>query len=415
MEFHPGGDLLSLLGRRDGTMSEDEARFYLAEMILALHTLHSMGYVHRDIKPENVLLDRLGHIKLADFGSSAKLDSTGVVRNEMAVGTAEYIAPEVLTSMNKIGLLAGGYGVECDYWSLGIMAYEMVYGSTPFGAEKMSTTYGNIMNFKESFKFPQEKAVSAEFTSLISNLICDSKKRLGYQKLMQHPFFASVDWNGLREKSPPYIPVITSLDDTSNFDDFENEGSLAHSTINMCYSQEVSGRNLPFIGFTYVKESSVITQIDATSASNEYVKKIGELEMELDNKNKEILDLRKQRLQYEQEKSKQWNTDLLNQKINRLEHERDTLEKQLARAQRDAEQHRRALEQEKAERLKNETKVIEMIKDLKRNWEKLNENQRNDLQKEIQVFICFPLLHESFLNYNFFILCVLTGVETSEF
>lgn len=397
MEFHPGGDLLSLLGRRDGTMSEDEARFYLAELILALHTLHSMGYVHRDIKPENVLLDRLGHIKLADFGSAAKLDSTGVVRNEMAVGTAEYIAPEVLTSMNKIGLLAGGYGAECDYWSLGIMAYEMVYGTTPFGAEKMSTTYGNIMNFKETFKFPQEKAASAEFKSLISNLLCDSTTRLGYQKLMQHPFFASIDWNGLREKSPPYIPVITSLDDTSNFDDFDNEGILAHSTVNLCYSQEVSGRNLPFIGFTYVKESSAITHIDATSASNEYVKKIEELEVELSNKTKEILDLRKQRMQYEQEKSKQWNADLLNQKINRLETERDTLEKQLARAQRDAEKHRRELEQEKAERLKNETKVVEMVKDLRRNWEKLTEKQQEELQKEIQVFIHF--LFASFVHF----------------
>lgn len=385
MEFHPGGDLLSLLSRRDGTLTEDEARFYLAEMILALHTLHSMGYVHRDIKPENVLLDRLGHIKLADFGSSAKLDTTGVVRNEMAVGTAEYIAPEVLTSMNNVGLLAGGYGVECDYWSLGIMAYEMVYGSTPFGAEKMSTTYGNIMNFKEHFQFPSTKTVSKEFTSLISDLLCDSKTRLGYQKLLQHPFFASIDWNGLHEKSPPYIPVISSLDDTSNFDDFDNESMFSHSTVNLCNTQEVSGRNLPFIGFTFVKET--INQIDASS-SKEYVKRIGELEEELNTKTKEIQELRKQRLQYEHEKSKQWNTDLLNQKISRLELERDTLEKQLARAQRDADNHRRALEQEKAERLKNEAKVIEMIKDLKRSWEKLSEKQQSELQNEIQVLLC---------------------------
>ena len=95
MEFHSGGDLLSLLSRRDGVLTEDEARFYLAEMVLALYTLHSMGYVHRDIKPENVLLDRLGHIKLADFGSAAKLDSSGCVRNEIAIGTPEYIGKVV--------------------------------------------------------------------------------------------------------------------------------------------------------------------------------------------------------------------------------------------------------------------------------------------------------------------------------
>lgn len=384
MEFHPGGDLLSLLGRRDGTLTEDEARFYLAEMVLALHTLHSMGYVHRDIKPENVLLDRLGHIKLADFGSAAKLDSSGFVRNEMAVGTADYIAPEVLTSMNNVGMLAGGYGVECDYWSLGIMAYEMVFGSTPFGAEKMSTTYGNIMNFKNSFKFPASNNASSEFCSLISGLLCDAKTRLGYQKLLKHPFFASIDWNGLREKSPPYVPVITSLDDTSNFEDFENETIKPHSTVNLRNTSGVSGRNLPFIGFTYVKEASPVGHVELTS-SVQFQKKIAELESELVTKTKEISELRMQKLQFEQEKSKQWNADLMSQKINRLELERDTLEKQLVRAQKDAEQHRRALEFETSERLKNEAKVVEMMKDMKRNLEKAAEKNQQGLRNEIQV------------------------------
>lgn len=110
--------MLSLLNRIDGqVLSEEDARFYLAEMVLALNTLHSMGYVHRDVKPENILLDRLGHIKLADFGSSAKLDPTGLVRNAMAIGTQDYIAPEILTSLNNVGSLVGGYG-QVKYFSL---------------------------------------------------------------------------------------------------------------------------------------------------------------------------------------------------------------------------------------------------------------------------------------------------------
>ena len=390
MEFHPGGDLLSLLSRRDGTLSEEDARFYLAEMIVALHTLHSMGYVHRDIKPENVLLDRLGHIKLADFGSAAKLDSTGFVRNEMAVGTADYIAPEVLTSINNTGLLAGGYGVECDYWSLGIMAYEMVYGSTPFGSDKMSTTYGNIMNYKNSFKLPTTKTISSEFSSLISGLLCDPQTRLGYQKLMLHPFFATIDWNGLREKSPPYVPLITSLDDTSNFEDFESEGIVSHSTINLKNTKEASGRNLPFIGFTHVKENqSLVSQVDALPSTVEFQKRIIELESELNTKTREISELRKKKLQYEEEKSQQWNTDLLKQKITRLEGERDTLEKKLVRAQREAEHQRRNLETEISERLKNEAKVVEMVKDIKRNCEKISEKEKGELINELRVISSF--------------------------
>lgn len=384
MEFHPGGDFLSLLNRRDGTLNEDEARFYLAEMVMALHTLHSMGYVHRDVKPENVLLDRLGHIKLADFGSAAKLDSSSLVRSEMAVGTAEYIAPEVLTSMNNVGLLAGGYGVECDYWSLGVMAYEMVFGETPFGAEKMSTVYANIMNFKNSFKFPENIPISVEFRSLIKGLLCDTKSRLTYQKLISHPFFASIDWNALREESPPYVPVINSMDDTSNFEEFETEGIVSHSTLNLRNAQSAIARDLPFIGFTHVKENGFNFQLDL-NAANEQARKIKELEQELNVKSKEIVELKKRKLQYEQEKGEFSNSERLEQKIKRVETERDNLEKLLHQAQREANHHRRLLEMEQCDRKKNEAKVVEMIKDLKANWEKVSDREQNELKREIQV------------------------------
>ena len=281
--------------------------------------------------------------------------------------------------MNNVGHFAGGYGIECDYWSLGIMAYEMVFETTPFGGGTMTTTYGNIMNFPS-------KIVSPELTSLISGLICDTGTRLGYQKLIQHPFFASIDWNALREKSPPYVPVITGLDDTSNFDEFDNEYAKPHSTINLKNTQLGSGRNLPFIGFTHVKEGSPVGQAESSSSLVEFKKRIGELESELNSKTKEISELRKQKIQHEHE-NKQWNKDLLEQKIIRLEQQRDILEKQLVRAQRDADNNRRVLDLEQKERKENEAKVVLMVAEMKKNWEKIVKKNENELQNEIQVIL----------------------------
>lgn len=103
MEYLPGGDLLSLMSRH-GPFDEDLARFYLAELTLALHALHTMGYVHRDIKPENILIDRFGHIKLADFGNAAALDRDGHVLSLSPVGTPDYIAPELLQTISTYKL-----------------------------------------------------------------------------------------------------------------------------------------------------------------------------------------------------------------------------------------------------------------------------------------------------------------------
>ncbi|UYV61321.1 CIT [Cordylochernes scorpioides] len=249
MEFHPGGDLLALLEKhRDSILPPETAHFYLAELVEAIHSLHSMGYVHRDIKPDNILIDRIGHVKLADFGSASKLNAQKMVTSRMPVGTPDYIAPEVLIAMNSVPAATASYGVECDWWSLGIVAYEMFYGQMPFSDDRVVVTYNNIMNFKTSLHFPEEPSYPKETISLMKNLLCEATVRADHQALYQHPYFAGVDWPALRNKVPPYVPILKGEDDTSYFDEFEPEPSSPTLEIP---KKEFSGKQLPFIGFTF--------------------------------------------------------------------------------------------------------------------------------------------------------------------
>ncbi|XP_070205430.1 citron Rho-interacting kinase-like isoform X3 [Littorina saxatilis] len=269
MDFHPGGDLLSLLSRHGDQLEEDMARFYLAEMAVAINDLHQMGYLHRDIKPENVLLDATGHIKLADFGSAAKLDLNKQVSSRMPVGTPDYVAPELLDSMNRSSR-NHRYGVEVDWWSLGICAYEMLFGNTPFTDEEgsMVATYGNIMNFKSKLKFPQYSSVSAEARDLITLLLTDNKSRLCWPQIQQHPFFKTVSWPGIRKLEPPFIPSISSLDDTSNFDEVEKAKPLPNLESFQPSARDFSGRHLPFVGFTFYRCADAKSRLPKKSLSN---------------------------------------------------------------------------------------------------------------------------------------------------
>ncbi|WAR01895.1 CTRO-like protein [Mya arenaria] len=253
MEFHAGGDLLSLLSRHDDIFEEKMARFYLAEIVLASNDLHKMGYVHRDLKPENVLIDCTGHIKLADFGSAAKLSAAGTVSSKMPVGTPDYVSPELLNAMNSDTV--NTYGREVDWWSLGVCMYEMLFGKTPFTDESgsMVATYSNIMNYKACLKYPSSPFISSEAKSLMGGLLQDTNKRLDYAAIRKHPFFKLTNWDRIRIETPPFVPQLQGLDDTSNFEEFEKIKSppLFDDHKN---EKEFSGKDLPFVGFTYVEK-----------------------------------------------------------------------------------------------------------------------------------------------------------------
>ncbi|KAK3692874.1 cAMP dependent protein kinase A catalytic subunit [Podospora appendiculata] len=216
MDFVEGGELFSLL-RKSGRFPNPVAKFYAAEVTLALEYLHSKNIIYRDLKPENLLLDRHGHLKITDFGFAKRVpDKTWTL-----CGTPDYLAPEVVS--NK------GYNKSVDWWSLGILIYEMLCGYTPFwdGGSPMKI-YENILRGK--IKYPAY--INPDAQNLLERLItADLTKRLGNlyagpSDVKNHPWFSEVTWDRLARKDidAPYTPPVKAgQGDASQFDRYPEE------------------------------------------------------------------------------------------------------------------------------------------------------------------------------------------------
>ncbi|KAF9434142.1 AGC protein kinase Gad8 [Entomortierella beljakovae] len=241
LAFVNGGELFHHL-QREGRFNEERSRFYAAELLCALECLHGFNVVYRDLKPENILLDYTGHIALCDFGL-CKLGMTETETTNTFCGTPEYLAPELL--------LGQGYTKTVDWWTLGVLLYEMLTGLPPFYDENIHEMYRKIL--QDELRFPSE--VSADARSLLSALLTrDPNQRLGNNgssAIKQHPFFKPISFSHLMAKKiqPPFKPSVSSATDTSNFDEeFTSEEPLDSVVESSFLSETVQ---LQFKGFTY--------------------------------------------------------------------------------------------------------------------------------------------------------------------
>ena len=294
MEFLPGGDLMSLLMVKD-ILPENDAKFYAAELVCAIESVHNLNCIHRDLKPDNVLIGADGHIKLSDFGLSKKIEYQLYEDNEnekidpnntsnnnnnnlpylnnknnsyamqfskfkeiksrkrrayafSTVGTPDYIAPEVFSQK--------GYGPEVDWWSLGVIMFEMMIGFPPFFGETSTETCKNILNWKNKLEIPPQANISNEAIDIIINLITDVEHRLGYHgadEIKKHPYFKGINWDRIKETlKPPFIPKLKNEYDTKYFDVFEEDEPFYPIENNGMYGgRMMQKKDMCFVDFTY--------------------------------------------------------------------------------------------------------------------------------------------------------------------
>ncbi|KAG8906474.1 hypothetical protein FRB99_006789 [Tulasnella sp. 403] len=261
-DFKSGGELFWHL-QKEQRFSEERARFYIAELVLALEHLHKYDIVYRyiflyvfpeygaqllnrDLKPENILLDATGHVALCDFGLS-KPDLPSDQLTNTFCGTTEYLAPEVL-------LDDSGYSKLVDFWSLGVLLFEMCCGWSPFYAEDTQTMYRNICFGK--IRFPRG-VIGEDGKQFVKGLLNrNPRHRLGAvrdaEELKEHPFFKAIDWKALslKQVTPPFKPNVESDESTANFDPEFTEADLKEQGIDFDDETEDEEVEEAFSGLT---------------------------------------------------------------------------------------------------------------------------------------------------------------------
>ncbi|KAI7887107.1 kinase-like protein [Lichtheimia hyalospora FSU 10163] len=214
MDYVPGGELFSYL-RRSKRFSDAVAKFYAAEVFLVIVYLHAHDIVYRDLKPENILIDTSGHIRLTDFGFAKRVpDVTWTL-----CGTPDYLAPEIIQSK--------GYGKAVDYWSLGVLIYEMLAGYPPFNDESQFRLYEKILTSEPQFPSHFHPNVRDLLKHLLTTDLTRRYGNLarGYRDVMDHPWFSDTNFEDMLalRVTPPYIPQLSGQGDASNFDQYPEQ------------------------------------------------------------------------------------------------------------------------------------------------------------------------------------------------
>lgn len=266
LEFVQGGDLMNALCRV-GTFPPQAVRFIAAEIALAVHSVHELGFIHTDLKPDNILISPNGHIKLTDFGIASNYNKhdneykdllasaqelmleqkhmsfipskkqTHRKRNSI-IGTVDYIAPEILNGEQP--------SEKSDWWSFGVIIYEMLYGYPPFSCESRKETALRIINWKKSLRIPVNQRIPVQATELLKSLLCDADGRIGFREIIAHPFFAGFNFSDVFSNKSPMRPICSNPLSTEHFEKIEVQADDLRASATL-----TKLANFAFLGFTF--------------------------------------------------------------------------------------------------------------------------------------------------------------------